>query len=107
MRIFEAFVKNLESTSVDERILRVFNELLASDINWYSRNAQGILTSESLEHLARHGPLEILNALKERLVEHPDPNSDDVQFSNGNENPLVGIVEYWIESGIPISSTYN
>uniref|UniRef100_A0A914RY24 PARP n=1 Tax=Parascaris equorum TaxID=6256 RepID=A0A914RY24_PAREQ len=77
----------------------VFEELLSAGIKWYSEDNDGILKSPSIEHLARHRHFELLNALKKWDAESPHPMGSLIVFTNGNENPLVGIVESWIHSG--------
>ncbi|VDM39831.1 unnamed protein product [Toxocara canis] len=99
LNIFEIFVKNLTSTTMDDNITKIFDDLLSTGIKWYSRDNEGQLKSASIEHLARHGHFALLHALRKRCTDSVDPTSDLIKFTLGNENPLVGIIECWIQSG--------
>uniref|UniRef100_A0A915B5E4 Poly [ADP-ribose] polymerase n=1 Tax=Parascaris univalens TaxID=6257 RepID=A0A915B5E4_PARUN len=99
LNLFQVFVTNLKSATMDDNVTKVFEELLSAGIKWYSEDNDGILKSPSIEHLARHRHFELLNALKKWDAESPHPMGSLIVFTNGNENPLVGIVESWIHSG--------
>uniref|UniRef100_A0A9J2Q7J6 Poly [ADP-ribose] polymerase n=1 Tax=Ascaris lumbricoides TaxID=6252 RepID=A0A9J2Q7J6_ASCLU len=99
LNLFEVFVTNLKSATMDDNTTKVFEGLLSAGIKWYSEGSDGMLKSPSIEHLARHRHFELLNALKKWDAESAHPMGNLIVFTNGNENPLVGIVESWIHSG--------
>ena len=71
--------------------------MLSLGIKWYS-TYENRFESRVVEHLARHGHFEMLDALFQA-----DSTTASIwpriEYDDGNRNPLVGVIEYSIQQG--------